>query len=69
MDSKIFISYSSKDQQYRDELLPALQAVASLRERVWVDREGIDIGDDFHAEIQKALADSEVAIVLVSNHV
>jgi hypothetical protein len=35
MDSKIFISYSSQDKPYCDELLPALKAVAGIRERVW----------------------------------
>lgn len=37
MDSKIFISFSHKNKQYRDELVPALEAVATIRDRVWFD--------------------------------
>jgi hypothetical protein len=69
MGSTIFISYSSKDKRYCDELLPHLRAVAGIRERVWRDREEIDVGDRFHPAIQEALADSRLAIVLVSKHV
>lgn len=68
MDSKIFISFSHKDKQYRDELVPALEAVAAIRDRVWFDQKGIDIGDQFHPEIQQALTESKLAILLVSNH-
>ena len=69
MDSKIFISYSSQDKPYCDELLPALKAVTGIRERVWRDREEIDVGDPFHPTIQQALADSRLAILLVSANV
>ncbi|HPE71875.1 MAG TPA: toll/interleukin-1 receptor domain-containing protein [Candidatus Competibacter sp.] len=68
MDSKIFISFSHKDRSYRDELVPALEAVAAIRDRVWFDQKGIDVGDRFHPEIQRALAESKVGILLVSNH-
>jgi len=67
MDSKIFISYSHEDRKYCNELADALAAVPSIRERIWVDQRGIDFGDQFHPEIQRALANSEIAILLVSN--
>ncbi len=68
MDRNIFISFSHKDKPYRDELVPALEAVAAIRDRVWFDQKCIDIGDRFHPEIQQALAESKIGILLVSNH-
>lgn len=68
MDNPIFISFSHKDQSYRDELVPALEAVAAIRDRVWFDQKFVDIGDQFHPEIQQALAESKIGILLVSNH-
>jgi hypothetical protein len=68
MDRNIFISFSHKDKSYRDELVPALEAVAAIRDRVWFDQKFVDIGDRFHPEIQRALAGSKVGILLVSNH-
>jgi hypothetical protein len=68
MDPNIFISFSHKDKSYRDGLVPALEAVAAIRDRVWFDQKFIDIGDRFHPEIQRALAESRVGILLVSNH-
>ena len=68
MDSNIFISFSHKDKSYRDELVPALEAVAAIRDRVWFDQKFVDIGDRFHPEIQRALAESKVGILLVSSH-
>ena len=65
---KVFVSYSHKDRSYRDELVPALEAVAAIRDRVWFDQKFIDIGDQFHPEIQQALAESKIGILLVSNH-
>ncbi|MBK8185571.1 MAG: toll/interleukin-1 receptor domain-containing protein [Candidatus Competibacteraceae bacterium] len=35
---------------------------------VWFDQKFIDIGDRFHPEIQRALAESKVGILLVSSH-
>lgn len=68
MDRHLFISFSHKDKSYRDELVPALEAVAAIRDRVWFDQKFIDIGDQFHPEIQQALAESKLGILLVSNH-
>lgn len=68
MNNKIFISFSHKDSTYLEELVPALEAVAAIRDKVWYDRKRIDIGDQFHPEIQQALAESKLAILLVSNN-
>jgi hypothetical protein len=68
MAPTLFISFSHKDKPYRDELVPALEAVATIRDRVWFDQKFIDIGDRFHPAIQQALAESKIGILLVSNH-
>jgi hypothetical protein len=67
MDNVIFISYSHQDQPYRAELEPALAAVGSIRDRVWVDQKKLDSGDQFHPAIQQALAGTRVALLLISN--
>lgn len=67
MDHHIFISFSHKNSTYLTELVSALEAVAAIRDKVWYDRKRIDIGDQFHPEIQQALAESQLAILLVSN--
>ena len=63
---KIFISYSHKDEDFKDELIIML---ASLQRRgvidAWQDRR-IEEGDEWHQEIQDAMNDCELAILLVS---
>jgi hypothetical protein len=65
--NKVFISYSRAEKKYLDELLPVLQAVRSIGDVLWFDEGEIDIGDKFHDKIQDALAESGVAILLLSN--
>ncbi len=64
----VFISYSHKNKQYLDELLPFLQSVPGIADVVWFDTQKITIGDKFHDEIQQALRESRVAILLLSEH-
>src|SRR5712664_2344376 len=65
--NKVFISYSRAEKQYLDELLPVLWAASHSRDDVWFDEGQIGIGDKFHTRIQQALAESGVAILLLSN--
>lgn len=65
--NKVFISYSRAERAYLEALLPVLQAVPSIGEVLWCDAQGIDIGDEFHANIQQALAEAGVGILLLSN--
>ena len=58
MDGNIFVGFSHKDKPYCDERVPALEAVAAIRDRVWFDQKFVGIGDKFHPEIQRALAGS-----------
>ncbi len=65
---KVFISYSRKDTASLQAMLPALQAVPRIRERLWYDTQDIDAGDKFHPHILAALDTTCIGIVLISNH-
>src|SRR5688572_24320776 len=63
---KIFISYSHKDESFKDELVTML---ASLQRRgivdAWQDR-GIEAGDEWYKSIQDAMNECDLALLLVS---
>lgn len=63
----VFISYSHKDERWKDRLLPHLHALveAGVQMRVWHDRK-IDGGDRWYPEITTAMDDSVAAILLIS---
>lgn len=62
----IFISYSHKDEKWKDLLRPHLQAL-ELDDRivVWDDRK-IDAGDTWYPEIKDAINRARVAVCLIS---
>jgi small GTP-binding protein len=65
---KIFISYSHKDEQFKDELvtmLAGLQGQGVIDP--WQDRR-IEEGDEWYRAIQDAMNDCDLAILLVSQH-
>ena len=64
--SKIFISYSHEDEVWKDRLQTQL-AVLELEGyfSVWDDRQ-IKPGDDWFAEIERALNQADVAVMLIS---
>ncbi len=63
---KIFISYSHKDEVFKDELVTML---AGLQRRgivdTWHDRR-IEAGDEWHKSIQNAMDNCDLALLLVS---
>ncbi|HXF41542.1 MAG TPA: TIR domain-containing protein [Blastocatellia bacterium] len=63
---KIFISYSHKDETFKDELVTML---AGLQRRgivdAWQDRR-IEAGDEWNKSIQDAMNDCDLALLLVS---
>ena len=63
---KVFISYSHKDEEFKDELVTML---AGLQRRdiidAWQDR-CIEEGDEWYQDIQDAMTDCDLAILLVS---
>jgi len=64
---KIFISYSHKDEEFKDELVTML---AGLQRRgivdAWQDRR-IDAGDGWNKSIEVAMKDCDLALLLVSS--
>lgn len=63
---KIFLSYSHKDEKYKDELvniLTPLQDEGIIE--IWQDRE-IDPGDDWYQAIQEAMNTCDLALLLIS---
>ncbi|HEX5736157.1 MAG TPA: TIR domain-containing protein [Blastocatellia bacterium] len=63
---KVFISYSHKDEKFKDELVTML---AGLQRRgvvdTWQDRR-IEAGDEWHTLIQDAMNSCDLALLLVS---
>jgi small GTP-binding protein len=65
---KIFISYSHKDEEFKDDLITMLEGLK--RQGIidpWQDRR-IEEGDDWYQEIQDAINECDLAILLVSQH-
>jgi hypothetical protein len=62
----VFISYSHKDEEWKDRLVTQLGVLQSqgLLD-LWDDRR-ISAGEDWHQEIQEAMATASVAVLLVS---
>ena len=64
--SKIFISYSHKDEIWKDRLQEQLGALAKEGYfSVWDDRQ-IEPGDDWFAEIERELDQADIAVMLIS---
>ncbi len=62
----IFISYSHADEAWKDRVVTQLRALESEGHfDVWEDRR-IAVGDDWYPEIEKALNEASVAILLIS---
>ena len=63
---KVFISYSHKDEEFKDELITML---AGLQRQgivdAWQDRR-IEAGDEWYKSIQDAMNDCDLALLLVS---
>ncbi|MEP7339965.1 MAG: TIR domain-containing protein, partial [Acidobacteriota bacterium] len=63
----IFISYSHKDESWKNRLLPQLRALEMAgRITVWDDRQ-IDGGDKWYPEIKQAMEHAAVAVCLISS--
>lgn len=66
--TKVFVSYSHKDTEWKDRLVKQL---ATLQRRglleVWVDSQ-IKGGEDWYKLIHEAMLEARVAVLLVSEH-
>ena len=62
----VFVSYSHKDEIWKDRLKPHLQMLEKADKlTIWDDRH-IDAGATWYDEIKKAMEDAEVAVCLIS---
>jgi hypothetical protein len=62
----VFISYSHKDEAWKDRLVTHLGVLEKQGQLdLWDDRR-IGAGEDWHAEIQDAMDRASVAVLLVS---
>jgi len=62
----VFISYSHKDEPWKDRFIPQLRALEQAgRIVVWDDRQ-IDGGDKWYPEIIKAMEEASVAVCIIS---
>lgn len=63
---KVFISYSHKDEFWKDRLLTHLSVLYYERRlHVWTDRQ-IEVEADWQAKINEAMSDSRVAVLIVT---
>ena len=62
----VFISYSHKDEVWKDRLLPFLKLMEQLNLLVIWDDRRIDAGETWYPEIQQAMERAAVAVCLIS---
>jgi len=65
--TRIFISYSHQDEIWKDHLLSHLNVLAGEGLEAWDDRR-IAAGDDWLPAIERAIAECDVAVLLISRH-
>lgn len=63
--SQIFISYARKDS---DEVYPIVDMLESNGFKCWIDKDGIESGDQFKSIIIKAINESEVFLYMLSDN-
>jgi tetratricopeptide (TPR) repeat protein len=64
--NNVFISYSHKDEKWKDRLQPHLKILEQHGHiELWDDRK-IDVGDTWYNEIEGAMMDAVVAVCLIS---
>lgn len=63
--AKIFISYSHQDERWKNRVVKHLKVLAGEGLEVWDDR-SIAAGADWEPEITQAIADCDVAVLLIS---
>ncbi len=64
--NKIFISYSHKDGEWKDRLLVQLRVLEKQGFLETWDDSRIKTGDDWFPEIEKALEEANIAILMIS---
>ena len=64
--TEIFISYAHKDEEYREQLCPHLEALKKTTNIQWWDDSHIKPGEGWKTEIKEALSRAKIAVLLVS---
>ena len=62
---KVFISYSHKDEELKDELYVHLAALRKGKIQAWQDRD-IDAGDEWDAAIKNNFNDADIILLLIT---
>lgn len=65
MNHDVFISYSSKDEQFADELRSALEKTGVS---CWQDKQSIGAGANWQAEITRALKNTQIMVLIFSSN-
>lgn len=65
---KVFISYSHKDEKWKDRLVTHLKAFVHQGDIVLWDDRKIDTGKDWFPEIEAAMAEADIAICMISKY-
>ena len=65
---KIFISYSHKDEKYKDELKNHLMILFNIWKagQIWDDRD-LDAGTDYNIQIDREMEEANIHIILISS--
>jgi len=66
--SQIFISYSSKDDKWKERLLTHLSGLLRHQGELapWSDQESLEVGENWYAAIQEAISQARLVVLLVS---
>ncbi|OQY57848.1 MAG: hypothetical protein B6245_14960 [Desulfobacteraceae bacterium 4572_88] len=65
--SKIFISYSRKDEKWRERIVSHLEAISDPDMKVWYDTR-ISPGEEWYPEIEHAMNTADAVILVVSRN-
>jgi serine/threonine protein kinase len=65
MQTKLFLSYSRGDAQWRDRFLRHLKTMVSL-ESLWVDKDSIAEGADWESQLNAAVPNTRCALLLLT---
>ena len=63
--ARLFISYSHRDEAWKDRVIQQLDVLADYGLETWDDHR-IEAGDDWLPEIEQAIAECDCALLLIS---
>lgn len=66
MTTKVFVSHSAKSPEHQQLLAALVDELSALGLEPWVDKQGIELGDDWNDDITQALHQCHAAVILFS---